>query len=184
MEKLYICIGIIGLCVATSAAATIKDIHQSQPSNCEYQCRELSSSVCASHFRLPAGQNWFARFPNARGLDLTASITEFFHFYPLMELDNYCSHVLYNLLCFHYFPKCSEERPFLAAVPCRETCEEAASACLEHLRSHDSLFQFPEHLNCSNFQHGSSTCGAGSNSGSGENSNCGSECAACPNACK
>lgn len=183
MEKLYVRVCIIGLCVATAAAGTVKDIHPPQTSNCEYECTELPGHICASHFGL-RNENWFARFPNARGLDRSASITEFFHFYPLMELDNYCTHVIYNLLCFHYFPKCSAERPDLAAVPCRETCEEAVSACLEHVRASqgDPSFQFPEHLNCSNFLYGSSPCGAGS--AAGETTNCGSECTACPDASK
>ena len=184
MEKLYVCIGILALCIAAVNASAIKNIQPSQSSNCHYECTELSSSLCASHFGLGVDENWYARFPNARGLGRDESITEFFHFYRLLELDNYCSHVLYNLLCFHYFPKCSAQRPRLAAVPCRETCEEAVSSCLEHARAiqKNPSFQFPEHLNCSNFHYGSSPCGDGATDG--ENDNCGSECSACPNASK
>jgi hypothetical protein len=54
------------------------------------------------------------------------------------------------------------------------------ASCLEHARTVYPSFVFPEHLNCSNFQYGSSPCGAGS--ATGENDDCGSECIACPDA--
>ena len=179
MEKLYIYIGLVSLFVAAVAGGAIKNVQPSQSSSCEYDaCAELPGNICGTHFDL----EWHARFPNARGQHYDEALGEFFDFYSLLELDNYCSHVLYNLLCFHYFPQCSPDRPLLAGIPCRETCEETVASCLEHARTVYPSFVFPEHLNCSNFQYGSSPCGAGS--ATGENDDCGSECIACPDASK
>ena len=66
----------------------------------QYQCKELPktiSGLCADYF---GRETWHGRFPNARGLDMDDSIEEFFHFFALLYQDNYCSHMLHNLLCF------------------------------------------------------------------------------------
>lgn len=158
---------------ALASASNVKNI-QTTENSC--QCIEVPGSICAGHFGV---DNWYAQFPNARNLDLTGSIGEFFHFYPFLQLDNYCSHMLFNLLCFHYFPQCSLERPHLAATPCRETCTEAVEACLPHA---EPGYQFPEHLNCSNFQAGEIECGE--SSGEPDVVTCNSQCTACPKARK
>ena len=169
-------VGLAALCVALATAGNVRDIIPPETSEC--QCEEIQSSLCATHF---GTQTWFGRFPNARNLDKSGSIAEFFHFYPLLLLNNYCSHVLYNLLCFHYFPKCSPERPGLGATPCRETCNEAIAACYDHVRARSPNYVFPEHLNCSNFHSGESNCGGGSVTGE-DGSGCEETCTACPNA--
>lgn len=147
-------------------------------------CQEIFGSSCAHHF---GADHWAARFPNARELDLFHSLSEFQHFEPILVMDNYCSHVLHNLLCFHYFPKCDlENHSQLGATPCRETCIEATTACIEHVRAiqNNPLFEFPEHLNCNNFANGSQCCITVSEV-SGENDDeCDSLCTACPSASK
>lgn len=174
--KLHIVV--LTLYVALSATGT--DVKNVQTNQASCECKMWPGSICASHFHVGS---WYGLFPNARSLDLTASISEFFHFLRLLRLDNYCSHALYNLLCFHYFPKCSADRPQLAATPCRETCTEAVSACLDHARAirNDPNFVFPGHLNCTNFESGSISCDGEGASGEDD---CSSKCTACPNASK
>lgn len=169
--KLLVLVGGLILGVALAVASDVKNI-QTGENSC--QCLEVPGSICAGHFNV---DNWYAQFPNARGLDLTGSIGEFFHYYPLLELDNYCSHVLFNLLCFHYFPKCSLERPNLAATPCRETCTEVVGACLPHFQA--GGYPYPQHLNCTNFHSGEIECGESSGEPDGEPA-CNSQCTACP----
>ena len=141
------------------------------------RCEAVSLSICASHFH---ARDWYGRFPNGRGQDLTRAEKEFIDFYQFLALDNYCSHMLYNLLCFHYFPKCEGSRPELGAIPCREACNEALTSCTEHARAIQPSYTFPDHLNCSNFP------SRGSSDRSGrvveEAAHC--DCiTACPNAC-
>lgn len=163
--KLYVLVGGLVLWVAM-AAGNVKNIQTAQD-DCD--CLEVPG-ICARHFNL---ETWYGQFPNARGLSLQESLTEFSHFDPLLTLDDYCSHVLFNLLCFHYFPKCSPERPLLAATPCRETCTEAVRACQRHL---GDSYRFPEHLGCTNFRSGETEC----QGESGDAETCNSQCTACP----
>ena len=168
--------GVLALCV-TLAASTVKDIDSTETENC--QCEQIHGSICATHFGTP---NWFGRFPNARGLDKSRSIGEFFDFYRLLNMDTYCSHTLYNLLCFHYFPQCFlDTHPQLGVTPCRETCNEALAACFPHARAYDPNYQFPEHLDCSNFPTGSSECNPAHAEGE-DGDDCETPCIACPNA--
>ena len=174
MESLKILLGMLALCGAAFAVGDVKNLQPTADSGCH--CQEVVNSFCSLHFET---ENWFARFPNARGQDLTEALTEFLHFYRLLNMDNYCSHVLYNFLCFHYFPKCDPDRPQLGATPCRETCNEVWMACIDHARALSSGLDFPDHLRCSNFPSGASEC-----SPRGESAQCGSQCTACPNACQ
>lgn len=142
------------------------------------QCETVSAPACQYHFNI---DNWYGRFPNARGQDMNQAVTEFVDFFHLLTLDNYCSHMLYNLLCFHYFPKCEKNRPELGATPCRETCNEAMNACAEHVTALPG-YRFPVHLNCSNFPPRSSDC---SSVGPPQDNSCSAKCiTACPNACE
>lgn len=109
------------------------------------QCQRVEESLCARHFNF----TFLGLFPNSRGLSMSQAVSEFGEFLPLLELNNYCSHVLHSFLCYHYFPPCvSDDHPLL--LPCREVCEVAWSECL------DIAYQMlgippPEHLNCANF---------------------------------
>lgn len=117
------------------------------------RCEAIPPGICSPHFHMG---EWYGRFPNARGQNLTDAVTEFVHFYQFLALDNYCSHMLFNLLCFHYFPNCERSRPELGGIPCRETCNEALTSCIEHARALRPNYTFPDHLNCSNFPSSSS----------------------------
>ena len=171
--RLLILAGVI-VALCTVDPVVLSDVKVVRPQS-DCQCEEISGSICALHFN--SGE-WRGRFPNSRNLDKTESIKEFFDFSRLLYLDNYCSHVLYNFLCFHYFPKCDTERPRLGATPCRETCNEVWTACIDHARSLSANFTFPDHLQCSNFPLGSSEC----SQSTGEVEDCNSQCTACPNA--
>ena len=79
---------------------------------------------------------------------------EFFNFFAVTYQDNYCSHMLIPLLCYHYFPLCSPECPRLSVTPSRQLCTEAVEACLPYARVlYGETFNstFPEDLDCSNF---------------------------------
>ena len=161
------------LALVTATDSDLKVIEPKHPC----QCQEIMASTCALHFHTG---NWFARFPNARDQDLTQAVKEFVDFYQFLTMENYCSHMLYNLLCFHYFPKCERDRPELAATPCRETCNEALMACVEHARVLRPNYTFPDHLNCSNFPSGSN-CSPVTREADRQ---CNGQCTACPNACQ
>ena len=121
-----------------------------------YECKPVANLSCTRHFNMREG-TWYARFPNARGLDRNHSKEEFSDFSWLLNQDNYCSRMLYILLCFFYFPPCSPQSgPELVARPCNEVCREAAEACLPIARAMrgDNL-DIPRHLDCSNFESGS-----------------------------
>lgn len=121
-----------------------------------YECKPVANLTCTRHFNMREG-TWYARFPNARGLDRNRSMEEFSDFSWLLEQENYCSRMLYILLCFYYFPPCSPPSgPELVAWPCNEVCREAAEACLPIARAMrgDNL-DIPRHLDCSNFESGS-----------------------------
>ena len=127
----------------------------SETSTSFHQCIPVANLSCARHFNMREG-SWYARFPNARGLDLNRSIGEFSDFSWLLHQNNYCSRMLYILLCFYYFPPCSPQSgPQLIARPCNEVCREAAEACLPiaKVMRGDSL-RIPRHLDCSNFESG------------------------------
>ena len=172
---------LVAVCVSVAAAASIADsIANHGDADC--QCQEIPGSTCALHFGL---WEWHARFPNARGLDLTASIGEFFHFQSILNMDNYCSHMLYNLLCFHYFPQCdpNSERPRLGVTPCCEVCVEAIDSCVRHARAIWRDFEVPDHLNCDNFASGSQCDSEFGVIGEGDEE-CDALCTACPRASK
>lgn len=119
----------------------------------KYECKEVPRELCADHFGV---ESWYGRFPNTKGLDLDDSIVEFFHFFALFYQNNYCSHMLLNVLCFHYFPLCSPECPDIGVTPCRQLCTEAVESCLPYARVlYRDIFKdindFPHILNCSNF---------------------------------
>lgn len=102
-------------------------------------------SQCARHFNF----SFNGMFPNSRDLSMPQAVSEFSAFLPLLELNNYCSHVLHSFLCYHYFPPCApESHP--AYLPCREVCEVAWKECLDLTYQMYSIPP-PEHLNCTNF---------------------------------
>ena len=146
------------------------DVKNLQPQENECTCNEVVNSLCSLHF---GTESWYGQFPNARDQDLTQAIDEFFDFRQFLFLDNYCSHMMYNFLCFHYFPKCDLQNR-LAATPCSETCNEALTSCIDHARAIQVNYTFPAHLNCSNFPSGSSECTSATR--------CNQPCTACPNA--
>lgn len=114
-----------------------------------------SRRSCARHFSMGAENTWHATFPNARGFNVNDSMREFSDFSSLLEMDNYCSRMLYTLLCFYYFPPCSlHTHPGMVVQPCQEVCREATEACLPAVRalSGGSVGLIPPHLNCSNFE--------------------------------
>ena len=123
----------------------------------QYQCKQVPrtlSGLCADYF---GRETWHGRFPNTRGLDMDDSVVEFFHFFALLYQDNYCSYMLHNLLCFHYFPLCSTECPGVEVAPCRQLCAETVKACLPYARAlYGTMFEngrdFPHYLNCSSFE--------------------------------
>lgn len=119
-----------------------------------HQCKPLNNHTCALHFNMREGDAWYARFPNTRGLSLDRSLKEFSDFTWLLEQNNYCSHMLYTLLCFHYFPPCSPlNGPELIAQPCQEVCREATEACLPIAKAiHGDFVNIPHHLDCANFK--------------------------------
>lgn len=121
--------------------------------NAYHQCKPVPSRACARHFNMPEGSTWYATFPNARGLGLTHSLREFSDFMRLLEMDNYCSLMLYSLLCFHYFPPCSPPNsPAFVVEPCQEVCREATEACLPIARAiNGDAVNIPNHLDCANF---------------------------------
>ena len=149
------------LVAVTALAASDAPNSEGQISDNEtqYQCKELPktiSGLCADYF---GRETWHGRFPNARGLDMDDSIEEFFHFFALLYQDNYCSRMLHNLLCFHYFPLCSTECPGVEVTPCRQLCSEAVKTCLPYARvlygkifQNDKGHEFPHYLNCSSFE--------------------------------
>ena len=175
MRRFQILLGVLALCAAACASAGDVKTVDHEESSC--QCKRLVGSLCAAHYGLDV---WYARFPNAREQDILGAVTEFSHFRQLLQLNNYCSHMLYNLLCFHYFPKCDPHRPRLGAAPCQETCNEAVTACIEQARIGDPDFVFPDHLNCSNFPSGQRNCDFDQI----EQVTCNTQCSACPNASK
>lgn len=159
-----------------------------------YACKEVPrarNGLCADHF---GEETWYGRFPNARGLDLDDSIVEFFHFFALLYQDNYCSLMLFKLLCFHYFPLCSSECPDIGVTPCRQVCTEAVEACLPYARVlYGKMFDnsFPQYLNCSCFANVNSekkecriNASSSSNSNGPSSSNEEVDHLECPNASK
>ena len=175
MKSCQILFGVLALCA--SAFASAADVKTVRPTSSNCECEEVLASFCTDHY---GADSWYARFPNARDQQYTEALGEFLDFYRagLLSLDNYCSHMLHNLLCFHYFPKCEPNRPRLGAIPCQETCNEAQAACIQHARAKRPNFVFPAHLNCSNFPSGSRDCDLVL----GEEAGCTAHCSACPNA--
>ena len=170
--------GLFALCAAACALADVKKV---QPSDEDCPCVQ-ASGLCETHYNI----NWYARFPNARDQYFTNALREFLDFRQLLSLDNYCSHMLYNLLCFHYFPKCDpppsppppQRQQLHHATPCRETCIEALTTCIDQARVRNPNYVFPAHLNCSNFPSGSGDCDVPLEG------QCSTQCPACPNASK
>lgn len=119
-----------------------------------YQCKPVANSSCARHFNMREEDAWYAGFPNARGFSLNRSLKEFSDFSWLLHQKNYCSRMLYNLLCFYYFPPCLPQNgPELVARPCYEVCREAADACLPIAQViRGDTVNIPHHLNCANFE--------------------------------
>ena len=119
-----------------------------------HRCKPVHNHSCAKHFNMLEEDAWYARFPNNRGVGLSRSLNEFADFTWLLELNNYCSRMLYTLLCFHYFPPCSPLSLLqLIVQPCREVCREATEACLPIARAvHGEAVSIPHHLDCANFQ--------------------------------
>lgn len=170
--KIYL--QIFGLMALSAIANSMGNLKSVPSSAC--QCLPVQQlNFCGSHF----GYNWDARFPNARGhTDVGTAIAELSHYATLFQLDNYCSHMLYNLLCFHYLPQCAQGSP-ITVVACREVCIEAKDACLEHARRRDPNYMFPEHLNCSKFDPGVPDCNV--INGAEDSSGCTETCPlACP----
>ena len=198
---LGISLGLLMLSLAVSALPkrqTYGGELQLSGGNTRYQCSDMQSHICIGHFNT---ENWYARFPNSRGQLRDQAINEFNHFLTLLYQDNYCSHMLYALLCFHYFPKClSDSRPEVVAMPCREVCEEASTACLPIAYALNILqgIGIPQHLNCTNFESmhmgpgvsgSAESCNPASSGSSGSgsgDSGCSTsgQLIACPNACK
>ena len=139
--------------VFMSAGASLanENVHETR-----YECRELRSSTCADHFGLAT---WYGRFPNDVGLNRDDSVVDFFNFFALLYQDNYCSNVLHNLLCLHYFPLCSPSCPDQWVTPSRQLCTEALEACLPYAHVlYGGAFEntFPKFLNCTSFSKASS----------------------------
>ena len=62
-------------------------------------------------------------FPNPRGHEtLEEAMAEFNDFIPLLQSG--CHEKLGTLLCFIYFPFCTDAYPSLRVYPCKEACEE------------------------------------------------------------
>ena len=138
--------------VLSAVASPTSETHQKE-------CRALRGSMCADHF---GTETWYGLFPNDQGLDKDDSIAEFFHFFALLHQDNYCSHLIHNLLCYLYFPPCSPQCPGRGVTPSRQLCEEAVEACLPYAQVlYGSTFQktFPKFINCSSFAQESSSVG-------------------------
>lgn len=148
-----------------------------------FQCKPVTNSTCAKHFNMRVENTWYARFPNARGLSLNRSINEFSDFSWLLELNNYCSHMLHLLLCFYYFPPCSPQYQFdLFAKPCQEVCREATDACLPIVRAlRGGAVSIPRHLDCVNFTSRSSV-GVRVNVATTRSTGLSTSVLACPNA--
>ena len=137
---------VLALCVAASGASNLSQVQD---------CRAVpraQSGPCADYFVV---ETWYGRPLDAlEGLDPDDSIAEFFDFFALLYQDNYCSRMLFTLLCFHYFPPCSPARPGVVATPCRHVCTEAMTACLPYAHAlYGKMFEsaFPQYLNCSHF---------------------------------
>lgn len=137
---------LLTLCANLAAAVTA-----SSPSNGgQLQCQLVEETQCTRHFNRP----FYGVFPT-RKLSMSQAVSEFGNFLPLLELNNYCSHVLHSFLCYHYFSPCLrlgriDEKEYTAFFPCRELCELAWSECLNTTFQHLSIPP-PEHLNCQNF---------------------------------
>ena len=128
------------------------------------RCLELHSNLCVDHFGMP----WSYVLPTAGDLPQTQFdlINQFNDFSGPLRLNNYCSHQLFNLLCFHYFARCEPGQANKIAVPCRIACEEAHRAC--QLAMESTGMSFPSHLNCSKFEVSATECeSAGSTSSGG-----------------
>ena len=141
------------------------------------RCEEIPPGLCATYFQTG---DWYGRFPNARGQNLSEAVDEFFDFSHFLTMDNYCSHMLHVLLCFHYFPYCEVSRPELGAIPCCEICNEALTSCITHAKALQPNFTFPAHLNCNNFPSSYSINGCGRVDEGAGHCNC---ITACPGAC-
>lgn len=137
------CLTLCALLCVSACLITDHEVH--------HECKEVRNGVCTNHF---GRDNWYGRFPNSLGLDEDESSVEFYNFFALLYQDNYCSHLLIKLLCFHYFPLCSPECPNVSLTPSRQLCAEAVDACLPYARVlYGETFNntFPKYLNCSNF---------------------------------
>lgn len=171
MSPVTHCILLLAVFLGIAESGTTENVIQ-------YECKQIPRKrigLCADHF---GRESWYGRFPNARGLDLDDSIVEFFHFFALLYQNNYCSHMLLNVLCFHYFPLCSPECPDIGVTPCRQLCTEAVATCLPyaHVLYGDTFNKdFPHILNCSNFADTTSQtayCGSNTSSGFDNNAPC------------
>lgn len=130
--------------------------------NAYLRCMPVNDRSCASFFNMGEEDLWYARFPNARGLSLNRSLKEFTDFSWLLSQNNYCSRMLYTLLCFHYFSPCTPSlgNPDIVAQPCREICNEATEACVPIARAkHGDGLSIPGHLECTNFEQGNDGAG-------------------------
>ena len=149
------------------------------------QCLELQSNLCLDHFGMP----WYYVLPTAGDLPQTQLelIKQFNDFGAPLSFNNYCSHQLFNLLCFHYFARCELTQGNKIAVPCRIVCEEAHRACQFAMKS--VSLSFPSHLNCSKFEVSATECesaegstSSGACSASDQHSV--TKVPACPSSCK
>ena len=129
---------------------------KTDPLEAFHQCKPIENSICARHFNNIMRENdtWYARLPNARGLNLDRSLKEFADFSWLLEQNNYCSRMLYFTLCFYYFPPCSpQSSPEVAAGLCQEVVREATEACLPIAQAlHGDSVGIPHHLDYANFE--------------------------------
>ena len=150
-----LCIIVFGVLISAEASLVNENVYEET----RFECRELRGSVCADHFGLAT---WYGRFPNAIGMSKDDSVVDFFNFFALLYQDNYCSHMLHNLLCFHYFPFCSPSCPDSSVTPSRQLCTEAVKACLPYARVlYGGAFEnhFPKFLNCTSFPEANSSIG-------------------------
>ena len=112
------------------------------------QCKLITNNPCALHFKT-FNNTWNASVPNSRGLYLDRAVKEFSDFKVLLQLNNYCSHMLYTSLCFYYFPQCSLKRPRISATTCKEVCLETMEACLPVFHAlQGQEASIPPHVDC------------------------------------
>ena len=139
-------LGLLIVSRAESIGANVNQRHRPLSEN--QQCVHFEHHYCNKF-----GYNsTIALNPWARELSLEQAKTEFEDFNNLLQ--NNCSSKLGVFLCFTYFPLCYE-KPLgpgqVIVPPCKEICDEVhASGCSAHVIR--SIKQWPQHLQCSNFQ--------------------------------